>query len=202
MPNTNCCILSLVLFLMVAPAPAHVTIASHKPRHDRTTIKDGPCGELGSERGEIVHEFEPGETIQLAWDEFTSHPGYFRISFDADGEDDFVDPSAFFDFHTNDAVLADNLFPHEQWHFPVTYRYDLKLPDTTCENCTLQLIQMMTDKAPYQPGTNDIYYSCLDIQLTSVPEPNSHPWLLGILILYLTQRRGREKTAEVVILAA
>ena len=46
-----------------------------------------------SERSGQIHVFEPGETVHLGWTEFVSHPGYFRISFDEDGDDDFVDPA-------------------------------------------------------------------------------------------------------------
>ena len=38
------------------------------------------------------------------------------------------------------------------------------LPDVECERCTLQLIQVMTDKAPYGDG-NDLYYQCADLAL-------------------------------------
>jgi hypothetical protein len=120
----------------------------------------------------VIHVFEPGETINLEWNEFVFHPGYFRISFDEDGDDDFVDPASYNDLYANASVLVDNLFPHEE---PNTNRYefDLTLPNVECENCTIQLIQMMTDKPPYEVGTNDIYYNCLDVTLKH--EPQSGP---------------------------
>ena len=54
-----------------------------------------------------------------------------------------------------------------------TLSYDLTLPDVECDNCTLQLIQMMTDKPPYttDTGSNDIYYACVDLVLSgSAPD--------------------------------
>src|SRR5687767_5344915 len=43
----------------------------------------------------------------------------------------------------------------------------ITLPNMTCENCTLQLIQLMTDKPPYtvDATSDDIYFQCADIAL-------------------------------------
>lgn len=153
------------VMLFVQSSSAHVILTSHGPRHDSTQIKSGPCGIPTSARGTTVHRFEPGEVVHLVWNEYISHPGYFRISFDRAGHDDFVDPVGYYDFYTNATVLADNLFPHERHVGGASYEYDLTLPDVECEECTLQLIQMMTDKPPFVSGTNDIYYNCLDIAL-------------------------------------
>jgi hypothetical protein len=164
---TVACLAAVVL--VAEPAASHVIISSHTTRHGSGSIKLGPCGKLQSERGGVIHIFEPGETIHLEWDEFISHPGYFRISFDEDGDDDFVDPANYNDFYTNDSVLVDELFPHARPFNTSTYEFDLTLPNVECENCTIQLIQMMTDKPPYAVGTNDIYYNCLDVTL--IPDP-------------------------------
>jgi hypothetical protein len=42
------------------------------------------------------------------------------------------------------------------------------LPDLECAACTLQLIQVMTDKPPYD-GLDDFYYQCADLVLTRTP---------------------------------
>ncbi len=162
---TVACLAAVVL--VAEPAASHVIISSHTTRHGSGSIKLGPCGRLQSERGGVIHIFEPGETIHLEWNEFVFHPGYFRISFDEDGHDDFVDPADYSDFYTHASVLVDNLFHHEQPSNADTYEFDLTLPNVECENCTIQLIQMMTDKPPYEVGTNDIYYNCLDVTLIS-----------------------------------
>ena len=153
---------------LVEQAACHVIISSHTPRHESNFIKHGPCGRIPSERGNVIHVFEPGETIHLQWNEFVSHPGYFRISFDDDGHDDFADPADYHDFYSNASVLVDNIFPHQRSPDSGTYEFDLTLPNVECENCTIQLIQMMTDKPPYVAGTDDIYYNCLDITLESI----------------------------------
>lgn len=149
-----------------APASAHMIISSHETRDGINELKDGPCGEEGSTRGDVIYTFEAGSTIRLEWDEFIPHPGYYRIAFDDDGQDDFVDPADYDDFYTNDTVLVDNLFPHSRNEVDGTWVYDLELPNAPCTNCTLQLVQMMTDKPPYVVGTNDLYFNCIDVVLT------------------------------------
>jgi MYXO-CTERM domain-containing protein len=166
-------ITGLALSLGALSAEAHVHITSHPTRYGASSIKSGPCGLSGGERTNNVNFFRPGETITLEWDEYIFHPGYFRISFDDNG-DDFVDPVDYFDFNTDpETVLLDDLFDgHVRADGPF-FTQDVTLPNIECDNCTLQLIQMMTDKPPYVVGTNDIYYNCLDVVLTNgeIPEP-------------------------------
>jgi hypothetical protein len=93
---------------------AHVHIVSHETRYGRSTIKSPPCGLSAtlSARGEVVHTFQPGETITIEYDEYIPHPGHFRVSFDVDGEDDFVEPAAYDDLYTNETVLLDGIAAH------------------------------------------------------------------------------------------
>ena len=156
--------------ICASAATAHIALTSHEPRHGSQLIKSGPCGVAGSSRGDAVYTYSAGETITLEWDEYIYHPGYFRISFDDDGDDDFVDPADYFDFYTNSTVLIDGLFEHGSPAGVSLYSTELTLPAVECDNCTLQLVQVMTDKPPYQVGTNDLYYNCID--LTLLPEPD------------------------------
>ena len=79
------------------------------------------------------------------------HPGHFRIAFSLASDADF-DTNILFDNiqHGVDVDPATNIFSKT-----------IKLPNIQCTDCTLQLIQVMTDRSP---PTN--YYSCADIQLT------------------------------------
>ncbi|MBW2225541.1 MAG: hypothetical protein JRF54_15365, partial [Deltaproteobacteria bacterium] len=45
------------------------------------------------------------------------------------------------------------------------YVATVTLPDITCDNCTLQMIQVMYDKRLYTTLGNDIYYQCADLVL-------------------------------------
>lgn len=152
---------ALVIGLSAGPAAAHLQVTSPQARHEQ--LKQGPCGAGADDpRGSVVHTFQPGQTITVVWDEFIDHPGHFRISFDADGQDDFVDPASFTDVSGGPAVLLDGIADRQGGG---EYSQSVTLPDVECESCTLQVVQVMTDKAPYGDG-NDLYYQCVDLVLS------------------------------------
>lgn len=147
--------------LSSSSADAHIALTSPPPRHEDQ--KSGPCGvATGDARGNQVTTFAPGETITVTWQETIGHPGHFRISFDPDGVDGLVDPKSFSDFDTAGTVLLDNITDKSGTQ---TYSEKVTLPNVECDTCTLQVIQVMTDKPPYGDG-NDIYYQCADIVLS------------------------------------
>ncbi len=167
-------LLALPVILAPALARAHLGLDAPESRHGQNVLKDGPCGRSGDPRSANVTTFRPGETIEVRWNEYIDHPGHFRIAFDADGVDDLVDPVCLsgcdttrptIEFNSNANVLLDNI--------PDTRggesRVNVTLPDIECDNCTLQVIQVMYDKPPYTLPGNDIYYQCADLVLTRAP---------------------------------
>lgn len=147
-------------------AQAHISLTSPQKRYD--SQKSGPCGLLNGPKTTNVSVFKPGETITVTWDETINHPGHYRISFDADGDDDFVDPASFTDVNSAPSVLLDDIADKSGG----SYSAQVTLPNVECESCTLQLIQVMTDKPPYGDG-NDIYYQCADIALRADQDAGS-----------------------------
>lgn len=145
-------------------ASAHIQIAT--PRQRDTAQKIGPCGASNSVRSQNVCTYRPGATIEVSWDETIDHPGHFRIGFDPDGSDDFVDPDGYDDVDGGPGVLVDNIGDRAVRGGDSTYTQTITLPNMECDNCTLQLIQVMTDKPPYGDG-NDIYYQCADLVLSN-----------------------------------
>jgi MYXO-CTERM domain-containing protein len=183
---------------------ASATLASSAHAHIDVLLGDAP-GRAGDQkafpcdgpRGEVL-TYAPGATVEMNVTEGIPHPGYFRIAFDVDGED-FVEPRSIKpieknrgcpfndkdqcgepDFCNNETVLLDNLAPHpgNLLGFGVMYNWKFKLPDVECDNCTLQIIQVMEDTVhgaycPYdmdvckdeQNPTQDIYHRCFDIKL-------------------------------------
>jgi MYXO-CTERM domain-containing protein len=141
-----------------ASADAHITMTSPTPRHSKQKL--GPCGVAFAEdaRGSDVTTFMGGETITVTWNETVNHPGHYRISLDLDGFDDFADPATADELYTNDTVLLDGIEDKGGG----MYSAEVTLPDVDCDTCTLQLIQLMTDKPPYGDG-NDLYYQCADL---------------------------------------
>lgn len=157
---------AVVMVTLVESAPAFAHIALEWPPPRTSDQKAGPCGVTGSARGQTYTAFPPGAVITVRWRETIDHPGHFRISFDDDGDDDFVDPASFEDRDTAPSVLVDGIADA----FLGAYEQQVTLPDITCERCTLQVIQVMTDKPPYGDG-NDLYYQCADLALRDDADP-------------------------------
>ncbi len=161
--------LTAALAMLALPASAHLNLLSPPPR--TTSLKSGPCGAADSVRGGVVSTFLPGQTITVTWDEFVDHPGHFRIAFDDDGQDIFVDPKGFEDISGGPGVLIDGIADRSGGGM---YSQEVTLPDIECDNCTLQVIQVMSDKAPYGDG-NDMYYQCADLVLSVDADPDEMP---------------------------
>jgi hypothetical protein len=173
---------------IAAPAVAHLGLESPSSRYGPNVLKEGPCGVPGGQRSNNVTVLEPGASIEVVWDEYVDHPGHFRIAFDADGDDDFVDPPCLsgcntrnpeIELYSNETVLLDGIADTPRGGEGSAM---VTLPDVECERCTLQVIQVMYDKPPYVIPGNDIYYQCADVVLrrsqplptvtaTATPEP-------------------------------
>jgi len=166
---------ALVVPLLVAwagTAEAHLELLSPVSRYGRTVLKAGPCGKAGGQRTANVTRLPPGATIDVTWNEYVNHPGHFRISFDDDGDDSFVDPvcvsgcdtrTPVFEFDTDPTILLDDIPDTNGGESTVR----VTLPDIECDTCTLQVIQVMVDKPPYTLPGNDIYYQCADLVLSA-----------------------------------
>lgn len=155
---------SLALLAAPAVATAHIQLSSPAPRS--LEQKQQHCGPAGSTRGPNVNVYAPGQMIEVRWLETINHPGYYRISFDVDGQD-FTIPPAPNNTTASTNVLVDLIADRATTMANNTYTQMVQLPNVTCENCTLQLIQLMTDKPPYTTDalSDDIYFQCADIAL-------------------------------------
>jgi MYXO-CTERM domain-containing protein len=181
--------------LVARPAAAHISLeqgGQFMSRYGDTVLKDGPCGKAGGARGTHVYTFAPGATLNISLVETIPHPSYFRWAFQADGDDQFKEPASIkpidpsrpcpidagdhcgaSDFYNTANVLPnmDDLDPHMAGSV-ATYTWQVTLPNVECDNCTLQVIQVMEDNAfhgDYDPtpgvGIPDIYHQCIDLVL-------------------------------------
>jgi Lytic polysaccharide mono-oxygenase, cellulose-degrading len=138
--------------------------------------KAGPCGGTGVQETGAVTTFRAGQVITVAWQETVPHPGHFRISLARDRAD-LIDPvvqtangdgvsgnSISADIMSPVAypVLADNLFPRDSVPAPQPFSTTVTLPDETCENCTLQVIQFMA-----QHGPGYFYHHCANVNIVA-----------------------------------
>ena len=162
-------ILVCLIAISLSPAlsSAHTRWAldgSAPPRSSNANLKTGPCGNV--ERTSTPTPFNVGETITLSWDETINHPGYYRIAFSMANDEGF-----------DEHVLVESILDNQGSELPTPHRFSttVTLPNTVCTECTLQIIQVMTEN-PERPRN---YYSCADIMLVDLssetPEPEPMP---------------------------
>lgn len=129
-------------------------------------IKTGPCGGLARSAQPSV--LAPGSTITVNWEETIDHPGRFEIYFSPGGDTGFQ--------------LLKTIPDNQGAGMPLPHQFSttVTLPNVNCVDCTLQLIQVMTEN----PANPSLYYSCSDIRLqagstnplpTPVPAPGPAP---------------------------
>jgi MYXO-CTERM domain-containing protein len=165
-----------IVALFSSTAAAHIELVDPSPRYALPGNKACPCGEgdgnrqcdtpaaqsTDPNRSTNVTTFEAGSTITVVADEYIDHAGRMRVAFDPDGAD-------LSDF--NDNILMDVADPSESglsMTNPHVWEFQIQLPDMTCENCTLQVIQVMNNitTAPVMdPAPLSTYYTCADIRL-------------------------------------
>ncbi|MCA9570435.1 MAG: lytic polysaccharide monooxygenase [Myxococcales bacterium] len=170
------------MLLLTTTALAHSGLLSPPPRYPSDGLDDNkacPCGvglsgrlcEVASDRSDPdrsddITTFQPGETILMRWREVIGHAGRWRVAFDLDGADmaDF-NANILLDIEDPDGD-AGNVGDGNLWEVQVT------LPTTPCDNCTLQLVQMMdgdTSSPVADPIGRSSYYQCSDIVLAGEP---------------------------------
>lgn len=163
------------LSIGASDARAHFNLMQPLAMHEQGFLGDpqktGPCGPGPLDPGIATNDvttFEAGETITVQWAEAIQHPGHFRIAL-AKNPADLTDPdidvdgncnySSFVDQSGIGPVLVDDITPGGAG---VMVTQEVTLPSEPCENCTLQVIQFMTQHAP-----PCIYYHCANINVVA-----------------------------------
>jgi MYXO-CTERM domain-containing protein len=163
-------LLPLLIALIPSVSFAHISMTYPPPRTANQKLR--ACGDA-KVRGTNVTTLAPGATLTVIWKETVDHPGHFRISFDVDGQDFSIPPDTTTTTFGSDPNVLLDLIPDVQGNNPPggrTYSQDVTLPNVECTNCTLQLIQLMTDHGAYtepQGEGDDIYYQCADLTLSA-----------------------------------
>jgi len=168
MSRCGTALVAAALLAGALPARAHVRLVSPVSRYG-DEMKVPPCGRAGGLRTAEVTTLRPGQTVTVVFDEFIDHPGYYRIAFDPGGDGHLAAPvwdgqsvaSPAFTNPPDVLILADHIPDTTLTHGEVP----VQLPDLECDACTLQLIEVMTDKPPFDGG-DDFYYQCADLVLS------------------------------------
>lgn len=146
----------LLVLASATPAFGHANLLEPLPRDD-IAHKTGPCGP--TTRSATPAIFAPGETITVRWEETIEHPGWYRIAFAPAGEVGF-----------DDNILVDDIPDIQGGTLPRLYEQVVTLPAEPCDDCTLQLIQYMSEVDP-----PTLYFSCADLQLVGAAAPDAGP---------------------------
>lgn len=165
-------------FLVTRALPAHLTISDPPDRAGNQ--KEGPCE--GQARGSSPRAYTGGETVTIKWTETVEHGGgFFRISldpagdkFDAndDGTADYPKSKGSAGGNGDDALKLLDVPDRDVKGEDPNYSADITLPNIDCDQCALQVIQMMGDKEPSaNDPTNHIYFRCADITITKSDPP-------------------------------
>lgn len=138
--------------------------------------KTGPCGDDGTAATTgLVTAYAPGETITITLDETIHHPGHYRVALAVRDRSELPAPPPVTPGATDCGsapimspavfpVLADGELVHTT-PFTGTQSFTVTLPsDVTCERCTLQVLEFMSDHA-----APCFYYHCADIAIGAGP---------------------------------
>lgn len=156
--------------------------------------KLGPCGNEDPQMlTNVVTAFQEGQSITITIDEVVFHPGHYRVALamtpdhmQASFPDDPVPTPGLTNSGTMACanvdmsacgsvpveappvfpVIADNLFEHCT-PFTEPQSATIKLPaGVTCEKCTVQVLEFMSDHGPNVPG-GCFYHHCADVSISS-----------------------------------
>ncbi len=175
--------LALGMATMPGTADAHFVLEDPPSWHSQdaggSPQKLGPCGnEPGGTDTGTVTAFQTGSTITVTIHETVFHPGHYRVALalhdrselppeppvtpgdTACGTVPIQDPPVF-------PVLADGMLVHTA-PFSGAQSFQVPLPaGMTCDHCTLQIIEFMSEHALNNPG-GCFYHHCADISIQDV----------------------------------
>lgn len=141
-------------------AAAHVDMMTPPMRGGDQKV--GPCE--GEAAGTPV-ELTAGDTYNVTWNETIQHPGHFRIAIRESGEDfPTSETTADFDDIMGNGVIMVESVP-DGADDQEAYDVEITVPDVNCDNCVLQIVQVMTTAAAVDL-TEDLYFRCGDLRIT------------------------------------
>lgn len=123
-------------------------------RTGNSGLKTAPCGSAAAQRSANPTLLKAGQQVSVEWLETINHQGRFEINFSLDGQT----------FDQQLMVVEDNT--NNINDLPHRYEAQVTLPTTTCDQCVLQLVQVMVNN-----GAETFYYSCADIEIRDANDP-------------------------------
>jgi len=159
--------------LAAAEAPRWVYPTPRTVKIDRGR-RMGPCGD--GDRSGHTTEISPGP-LTVQWEEPVNNKGsQFRISLSRNGSDEFEECILVNNIPHNDA--SNPIWDEEKQEFTFTeYSLTVDIPDVTCDDCTLQLVNIVPgdDSCTYDPAETENglngrcstnYHSCANVKIS------------------------------------
>lgn len=144
------CVVGLALY--GSDTHAHARLVEPAPRSGNSGIKIGPCGTDGAK---TPLRLQAGSEIDVFWEETIHHPGHYRLAWGDANAAGFDENVAIDDIPDNAGTGC--------------YRQRIQVPTTSCEHCTLQMIQVMTERVS-SDGTFPEYFSCADVEIVDTED--------------------------------
>jgi hypothetical protein len=183
---------SAALLLSAAPARAHFSIQQPASwaAQDRlgNPQKSEPCGQADpgqtAQPTGAVTTYLPGQMITIDLTETVYHPGHYRVSIAQDMNSLPPDPpvtagstpcgSTTINDNPTLPLLADGLLVHSS-PFSGPKTVQVQLPqDFTCDKCTLQITQFMSNHAINNPG-GCYYHHCATVTIAPPSDGDGVP---------------------------
>lgn len=174
---------SAALFLSAAPARAHFSIQQPASWAEQDRLgnpqKSEPCGQADpgktAQPTGAVTTYRPGQMITIELTETIFHPGHYRVSIAQDMNSLPPDPpvtagstpcgSTTINDNPTLPLLADGLLVHSSPFSSQQQTVQVQLPrDFTCDKCTLQITQFMSNHAINNPG-GCFYHHCATVTI-------------------------------------
>ena len=163
-------------FVLVSPAASLVQNRLGDPQ------KIAPCGGVSANRGApsgAVTDMKGGSSFHLLLSETVFHPGHYRVALAKTAGNLPADPkvttrdsergpwsvSAEIQSPVAPPVLADGLFAHTERQVGF-FEADVNIPNVTCRNCVIQVIQFMAEHARNADGDYS-YHHCANVNITA-----------------------------------
>lgn len=179
----------LVLFTILASriTAAHFYLVEPAASLQQNNLGDPqkapPCGQNAtSVATNAVTTFQAGQTITVRIRETIFHPGHYRVAIGMNGAQDLPAPPPVTPGNTPQnmtpcgttviqnppmfPVLADGALVHTNAFPNQAQSFQVKLPNMPCTNCTLQVIQFMSNHGLNNPG-GCYYHHCANIRIVS-----------------------------------
>lgn len=166
--------------LATSTAHAHFILTSPPAAREQNFLGDPqkapPCGDAGNAVATgVLTDYKGGDVVTITIDETIFHPGHYRIAIATNDISELPAEPPVTPNNTDCGtvpiqappvfpVLADGVFPHDK-PFDQPQSIDITLPaDLNCDNCTLQVIQFMSNHGLNNPG-GCFYHHCATISV-------------------------------------